>query len=158
MITSNAKDRGEWLQLLSTLWKYFTNSANSKPLALANITTPSNSAALNDPAVQAINQLLGLVYAMKNGVPMSSSPYSVLSNGVPVAECGNSDCGKVFKHQLRLECSTEAHRKLHFSYATPHIFAWCNKVKFFGGDSFNVLYLIFFPPKTYSLFFWKVFT
>ncbi len=75
MVSSNAQDRGN-ASLALDIIQYFTNTANSKAITLANKTMPANSAALNDPAVQALPAVAGFSASTHNGVPMSPSPFA----------------------------------------------------------------------------------
>ena len=56
--------------------KYFTSAEVQKELALINKTIPAATAALEDPEVAALPAVSGFGNAIKNGVPMSPSPYS----------------------------------------------------------------------------------
>lgn len=75
MVTTNAVDRGN-AEAAVDIIKFFTNEENSKALALANKTIPANSAALNDPEVQALPTVAGFGEALNLGVPVASTPYA----------------------------------------------------------------------------------
>jgi arabinogalactan oligomer/maltooligosaccharide transport system substrate-binding protein len=75
MITSNAVDRGTAATALDIL-RYFTNAANETQVALTNKTIPANTAALNDPAVQALKSVAGFGVSLNLGVPAANTPYA----------------------------------------------------------------------------------
>jgi len=75
MITTNAVDRGN-AEVALDIIKYFTSAEVQKELALINKTIPAATAALEDPEVAALPAVSGFGNAIKNGVPMSPSPYS----------------------------------------------------------------------------------
>jgi arabinogalactan oligomer/maltooligosaccharide transport system substrate-binding protein len=56
--------------------KFFTNAENSKALSLANKTIPANTAALNDPAIQALTTIQGFGASIHLGIPMANTPYA----------------------------------------------------------------------------------
>lgn len=75
MITKNAVDRGTAETALDVI-KFFTNTANEKAMALANKTIPANTAALNDPEIQALSTVAGFGASLNNGVPMANTPFA----------------------------------------------------------------------------------
>jgi arabinogalactan oligomer/maltooligosaccharide transport system substrate-binding protein len=75
MITKNAVDRGTAETSLDIL-KYYTNQANETQVALANKTIPANSAALNDPQIQALYAVKQFGASANLGVPMANTPYA----------------------------------------------------------------------------------
>jgi arabinogalactan oligomer / maltooligosaccharide transport system substrate-binding protein len=75
MITKNAVDRGT-AEVALDIMKYFTNQANETTVALANKTIPANTAALNDPQIQALATVQGFGAALNLGVPMANTPYA----------------------------------------------------------------------------------
>lgn len=75
MLTKNAVDRGNAAVALDIM-KYFTNAMNEKAMSLANKTIPSNTAALKDPAVQALPTIAGFGAAAAIGVPSANTPYA----------------------------------------------------------------------------------
>jgi arabinogalactan oligomer/maltooligosaccharide transport system substrate-binding protein len=88
MITKNAVDRGTAAVALDIM-KYFTNQANETQVALANKTIPANTAALNDPQVQALATIQGFGAALNLGVPMANTPYADAQWG-PVGDATNA--------------------------------------------------------------------
>ena len=87
-ITKNAVDRGTAQTALDII-KYFTNTANETTVALANKTIPANTAALNDPQVQALATVKGFGAALNLGVPMANTPYAGAQWG-PVGDATNA--------------------------------------------------------------------
>jgi arabinogalactan oligomer/maltooligosaccharide transport system substrate-binding protein len=75
MISANAVDRGTAEVALDVI-KFFTNTENSKALALANKTVPANSAALADPEVAALATIKGFGASLNLGVPSANTPYA----------------------------------------------------------------------------------
>jgi arabinogalactan oligomer/maltooligosaccharide transport system substrate-binding protein len=75
MITRNAVDRGT-AEVALDIIKFFTNAENSKTVALANKTIPANSAALNDPEIQALAAVAGFGASLNLGVPMANTPFA----------------------------------------------------------------------------------
>lgn len=75
MISKNAVDRGTAAVALDVI-KFYTNTANSKTVALANKTIPTNTAALDDPAIQALVSIQGFGASAKLGIPMGNTPYA----------------------------------------------------------------------------------
>jgi arabinogalactan oligomer/maltooligosaccharide transport system substrate-binding protein len=69
--------------------KYFTNAANETKVALANKTIPANTAALNDPQVQALAAIKGFGASTNLGVPMANTPYAGAQWG-PVGDATNA--------------------------------------------------------------------
>lgn len=88
MITKNAQDRGT-AEVALDIIKYFTNQANETQVSLANKTIPANTAALNDPQVQALATVSGFGAALNLGIPMSNSPYASAQWG-PVGDATNA--------------------------------------------------------------------
>jgi len=75
MITQNAVERGN-ADIAKDLIQFLTNTSSSKVLTLANGTIPANTAALNDPEVQALEVVSGFGRAFQLGVPIPASPYA----------------------------------------------------------------------------------
>ncbi len=75
MITKNAIDR-QTAELSLDIMKYYTNQANETAVALANKTIPANTAAINDPQIQALATIKGFGAAANLGVPMANTPYA----------------------------------------------------------------------------------
>lgn len=75
MITKNAVDRGTAAVALDII-KYYTNAANETTVALANKTIPANTAAFNDPQIQALATIKGFGGSANLGVPMANTPYA----------------------------------------------------------------------------------
>lgn len=75
MLSKNAVDRGT-AEVALDIMKYFTGTAAQKAMTLANKTIPANTAAFNDPEVQALATIAGFGAAAANGVPMSASPFA----------------------------------------------------------------------------------
>jgi arabinogalactan oligomer/maltooligosaccharide transport system substrate-binding protein len=75
MMSKNAVDRGNQ-ELALDIMKYFTSAEVQKKLSLVNKTIPAATAALTDPEVQALTAVVGFGQAIKDGVPMSPSPFS----------------------------------------------------------------------------------
>lgn len=75
MITRNAVDRGT-AEVALDIMKFFTNAENSKQIALANKTIPANTAALNDPEIQALTTIAGFGASLNLGIPMANTPYA----------------------------------------------------------------------------------
>jgi arabinogalactan oligomer/maltooligosaccharide transport system substrate-binding protein len=88
MITKNAADRGS-AEVALDIITYFTNQANETTVALANKTIPANSAALNDPQIQAMATVQGFGTALNLGVPMANTPYADAQWG-PVGDATNA--------------------------------------------------------------------
>jgi arabinogalactan oligomer/maltooligosaccharide transport system substrate-binding protein len=75
MISKNAVDRGTDKTALDII-KYYTNQANETQVALANRIVPANTAALNDPQIQAVATIKGFGASANLGVPMANMPYA----------------------------------------------------------------------------------
>jgi len=75
MLSKNAVDRGN-TELAIDIMKYFTSPEVQKALALVNKTIPAQTAAIEDPEVQALPTLAGFGAALSLGTPMSNSPFS----------------------------------------------------------------------------------
>ena len=88
MITKNAVDRGTAETALDVM-KYFTNAENEVSVALANKTIPANTAALNDPQIQALATIKGFGASLNLGVPMANTPYAGAQWG-PVGDATNA--------------------------------------------------------------------
>ncbi|OGN93162.1 MAG: hypothetical protein A2Y88_12995 [Chloroflexi bacterium RBG_13_48_10] len=88
MITKNAVDRGTAEVALDVI-KFFTNAANQTSVALANKTIPANTAALNDPQIQALATIKGFGASLNLGVPMANTPYAGAQWG-PVGDATNA--------------------------------------------------------------------
>lgn len=88
MITKNAVDRGT-AEVALDVMKYFTNAANETSVALANKTIPANTAALNDPQIQALAAIKGFGASLNLGVPMANTPYAGAQWG-PVGDATNA--------------------------------------------------------------------
>jgi arabinogalactan oligomer/maltooligosaccharide transport system substrate-binding protein len=88
MITKNAVDRGT-AEVALDIMKYFTNQANETQVSLVNKTIPANTAALNDPQIQALATINGFGVALNLGIPASNSPYSSAQWG-PVGDATNA--------------------------------------------------------------------
>jgi arabinogalactan oligomer/maltooligosaccharide transport system substrate-binding protein len=84
MITRNAVDRDNAFLALDIM-RYFTNEQNSTFLSLSNGTIPANTAALNNPQVQALESVAGFGASLNLGVPLANTPYSGAQWG-PVAD------------------------------------------------------------------------
>ena len=69
--------------------KYFTNQENETTVALANKTIPANSAALNDPQIQALATVKGFGATLNLGIPMANTPYAGAQWG-PVGDATNA--------------------------------------------------------------------
>jgi arabinogalactan oligomer/maltooligosaccharide transport system substrate-binding protein len=75
MISANAVDRST-AEIAMDVIKFFTNTENSKALALANKTIPANTAALNDPEVAALATITGFGASLNLGIPSANTPYA----------------------------------------------------------------------------------
>jgi arabinogalactan oligomer / maltooligosaccharide transport system substrate-binding protein len=75
MMTTNAVTRGNSDAVIEIL-KYFGNADIQKQLTLANKTIPANTAALNDPDVQAIYEVSHFGAALNRGTAMSNHIYT----------------------------------------------------------------------------------
>ena len=75
LLSKNAVDRGN-AELALDIMKYFTSAEVQKGLALINKTIPAQTAAIEDPEVQALPTLAGFGAALSLGTPMSNSPFS----------------------------------------------------------------------------------
>lgn len=75
MLSKNAIDRGNQ-EVALDIMKYFTSAEVQKKLALANKTIPAPTAAAQDAEVQALPTLAGFGAALKEGVPMASTPFA----------------------------------------------------------------------------------
>lgn len=75
MLTKNAVDRGNAAVALDIM-KYYTSAEVQKKLALVNKTIPAQTAALQDPEVQALPAIAGFGAALNLGVPMANTPYA----------------------------------------------------------------------------------
>jgi arabinogalactan oligomer/maltooligosaccharide transport system substrate-binding protein len=74
MLTANGYDRGNGEASVEVM-KYFTSADVQKTLALINKTVPANSAALNDPELQAISVISGFGSSLNLAVPMPNHPF-----------------------------------------------------------------------------------
>jgi arabinogalactan oligomer/maltooligosaccharide transport system substrate-binding protein len=74
MLTANGYDRGNGEAAIEVI-KYFTSAEVQKKLSLINKTIPANSAALNDPELQAIPIIAGYGSALNLAVPMPNHPF-----------------------------------------------------------------------------------
>jgi arabinogalactan oligomer/maltooligosaccharide transport system substrate-binding protein len=84
MLTTNAVDR-EKTEAAIDLMKYLGSFEVQKQLTMANQTIPANTAALNDPDVQAIKEVAGFGASLHLGTPMANHIYSDCQWG-PVGE------------------------------------------------------------------------
>ena len=84
MLSRNAVDRGN-AALALDIMKYFTSGPVQAKIAAANKTIPAPTAALQDPAVQALPTLKGFGASLNLGVPMANTPYASAQWG-PVGE------------------------------------------------------------------------
>jgi arabinogalactan oligomer/maltooligosaccharide transport system substrate-binding protein len=75
MLTKNAVDRGN-TDLALDIMKYYTSAEVQKKLALINKTIPAQTAALQDPEVQALPAIAGFGAALNLGVPMANTPFA----------------------------------------------------------------------------------
>jgi arabinogalactan oligomer / maltooligosaccharide transport system substrate-binding protein len=75
MLSANAVDRGHQVVALDIM-KYFTSGPVQAKIAAANKTIPAPSAALRDPAVQALPTLAGFGASLNLGVPMANTPFA----------------------------------------------------------------------------------
>ncbi|MEJ2211674.1 MAG: extracellular solute-binding protein [Anaerolineae bacterium] len=75
MLSQNAVDRGN-SELAIDIMKYFTSGPVQAKIAAANKTIPAPTAALEDPAVQALPTLKGFGASLNLGVPMANTPYA----------------------------------------------------------------------------------
>jgi arabinogalactan oligomer/maltooligosaccharide transport system substrate-binding protein len=75
MLSKNAADRGT-AELALDIMKYYTSAEVQKKLALANKTIPAQTAALQDPEVQALPALAGFGAALNLGIPMANTPFA----------------------------------------------------------------------------------
>lgn len=75
MLSQNAVDRGT-TDVAVDIMKYYTSAEVQAKLAQANKTVPAQTAALADPAVQALPSLAGFGAALNLGVPMANTPYA----------------------------------------------------------------------------------
>jgi arabinogalactan oligomer/maltooligosaccharide transport system substrate-binding protein len=74
MLTANGYDRGNGAAAVEVM-KYFTSADVQKNLSLINKTIPANSAALNDPELQAISIIAGYGNSLNLAVPMPNHPF-----------------------------------------------------------------------------------
>jgi hypothetical protein len=74
MLTSNGYDRGK-AEMVLDLLLYLGSAEVQVQLTLANQTVPANTAALNDPDVQAIYEVARFGESMHLGTPMANHPY-----------------------------------------------------------------------------------
>ena len=75
MVGINSVDRGSAAAALDVI-KFFTNTENSKALALTNKTIPANKAAQADAEVQALATIKGFGASLDRGVPMANTPFA----------------------------------------------------------------------------------
>ena len=75
MLTKNAVDRGN-TDVALDIMKYYTSADVQKKLALVNKTIPAQTAALQDPEVQALPAVAGFGAALNVGVPMANTPFA----------------------------------------------------------------------------------
>jgi maltose-binding protein MalE len=71
MVTSTAQNPALAVDVI----KWFDNKDNEVAQALANQEVPANTAALNDPQVQAVAQIQGFSAQVQNGTPLPNTPY-----------------------------------------------------------------------------------
>lgn len=83
-MTTNALGRGQ-IEPTMEVMKYLGSAEVQKRLALVNHTIPANTAALNDPDVQAIYDIAQFGAAFAQGIPMGNHIYSICQ-WVPVGE------------------------------------------------------------------------
>lgn len=84
MLSSNATDRDN-AEVALDIMKFFTGYDMQKYMTLANKTIPANTAALNDPDVQALASIAGFGANANIGAPMANTPYQYFQWG-PVGE------------------------------------------------------------------------
>ena len=84
MISSNAVDRGTSEMALDII-KYLTNQDNEVQMASLTKIIPSNTAALQDPQIQALATVKGFGAALNLGVPIATTPYAASQWG-PVGD------------------------------------------------------------------------
>jgi arabinogalactan oligomer/maltooligosaccharide transport system substrate-binding protein len=75
MLSKNGVDRGH-AEIALDIMKFFTNATMQKYMTLANKTVPANTAALNDPEVQALSSIAGFGANANLGIPMANTPYA----------------------------------------------------------------------------------
>jgi len=75
MLSKNGVDRGH-AEIALDIMKFFTNATMQKYMTLANKTVPANTAALNDPEVQALASIAGFGANANLGIPMANTPYA----------------------------------------------------------------------------------
>jgi arabinogalactan oligomer / maltooligosaccharide transport system substrate-binding protein len=75
MLTKNAVDRGNQ-DIALDIMKYYTSAEVQKKLALVNKTIPAQTAAIQDPEVQALPAIAGFGEALNLGVPMANTPFA----------------------------------------------------------------------------------
>jgi arabinogalactan oligomer/maltooligosaccharide transport system substrate-binding protein len=74
MLTANGYDRGNGAAAVEVM-KYFTSAEVQKTLSLINKTIPANTAALNDPELQAVSVIAGFGSSLNLAVPMPNHPF-----------------------------------------------------------------------------------
>jgi arabinogalactan oligomer/maltooligosaccharide transport system substrate-binding protein len=84
MMTTNAVSRGNSDEVIEIL-KYFGSTNIQKQLTLANKSNPANTAALNDPVVQAIDDVKNFGKSLHQGIAMYNGVYNFCHWG-PVAQ------------------------------------------------------------------------
>ena len=84
MLTTNAVERSN-AEAVIEIMKYFGSAEIQKRLALADKTIPANTAALNDPEVQAIYEIAQFGESLSLGTPMGNHIYTGCQWG-PVGE------------------------------------------------------------------------
>jgi arabinogalactan oligomer/maltooligosaccharide transport system substrate-binding protein len=75
MLSKNAVDRGH-AEIAIDIMKFFTNADMQKYMTVNNKTVPANTAALNDPEVQALVTIAGFGANANLGIPMANTPYA----------------------------------------------------------------------------------
>ncbi len=103
MLTRSAVERGYDAAALEFM-QYFTSPEVEKQLTLANKTIPAATAALEDPEVARLTDLVGFGKALNLGVPMSPSPFS----SVQWASVGDAVYNIWFTYQTPAEAMTTA--------------------------------------------------
>ncbi len=75
MMTQNAVDRGNAEATIEVM-QFFGSAEVQKRLSLVNKTIPANTAALNDPEVQALYSVAGFGESLNRGTPMANHPFA----------------------------------------------------------------------------------
>ena len=74
MLTSNAVDRGN-AELAVEVMKWWTSTETELARVLETKEIPANTAALNDPEVQAMYTVSGFGASLERGIPMANTPF-----------------------------------------------------------------------------------